>query len=63
MKPCEISDLKHEINATEQMMKINPSNNELLDQLHYLYDRLDYLQDFVDYRVYEEHVVSDLHHY
>ena len=54
MKPCEINNIKCEISALREILRVNPNNNDLMEQMNGLYDQLDAIQNFEEYR--EEYV-------
>ena len=54
MKPCEIHNLRCEISALKEIMRVNPNNTDLMEQMSGLYNRLDEIQNFTEYR--EEYV-------
>jgi hypothetical protein len=54
MKPCEIHNIRCEISALKEILKVNPNNTDLMEQMSGLYNQLDAIQDFEEYR--EEYV-------
>ena len=54
MQPCEISNIRSEISALREILKVNPNNTDLMEQMTGLYNRLDEISDFMEYR--EEYV-------
>lgn len=54
MKPCEINNIKCQISALREILRVNPNNTDLLEEMNGLYNQLDAIQNFEEYR--EEYV-------